>query len=59
MRYFKRKPPKIKIFEQLTVFVKLIYEKMVYTTLVHGIFSTQLSKNHDIRATNLICEVNI
>jgi len=38
MRYFNRKPPNIMIFAQLIVFVKLIYEKMVYTTLVHGIF---------------------
>jgi len=59
MAYFQLKFPKIMVFAQLIVFVKLIYEKMVYTTLVHVIFSTQISKNHDFCATNLICEVNI
>jgi len=59
MAYFQLSFPKIMMFAQLTVFVKLIYDKMVHTTLVHGIFSTQISKNHDFFATNEICEVNI
>jgi len=37
MAYFQLKFPKIMIFALVTVFVKLIYEKKVYTTLVHGI----------------------
>jgi len=38
MAYFQLSFPKIMMFAQLTVFVKLIYYKMVHTTLVHAIF---------------------